>query len=477
MNTETRCEYFNLKYIQRVVGAFLFLLIVTCQIRAETLKVDILDLQEALLQKRYDYLEKQLESLHGEYLSGKNDDWQLAQAMDIFESTTPEYTALLEEWVKRSPKSAIAHTALGLHLEHLGWTSRGDRWAKDTRPEQFSKMEKHFKMAVEQFNLAVSLDPTLSIGYAELISMLGTSNDYLATEGLLKKSLKSNPNSFMIRYMYLYRLQPKWGGSLKKMSRYILKLESEINAHPSLKPLAGFVDYTIADQLMLDNDYRKAADSYTKAIKCGEFTPYYEGRGYSLKKLGKKQGALSDYNSALAITPYSVRLLKERADLFVDMGQYENARNDLELALRLDPLKPSLLRYSAWLYNKRKQPDKAITDYNQSLIFDSYNANTYTRMADIENNRKNYRAASRHYHKAVEIEPNNSEYWFEYSTAMFNRKECEIRYPLSHYIKSCEGSNSLECDSERIDWATKTHKGISAMKSCSVISDDTIPDF
>lgn len=433
-------------------------------------------LQALLLAGHYAELEQRLGALQRGYESGAHSDWPLLDALSAFASTNPQFAARLEAWVGGAPDSALARTAHAIHLVNLGWTARGVRYANKTSDEQFARMAAFFERARAELREALARAPALSVASALELGMAKADMGMAQRRKLVRAALQRSPRSFAVRYHHLFGLQPRWGGSPEEMQAFVNETRAAVRANPALTPLAGFGHYAQGVDLFSQESYQDAERRHTQALAEGEFALYYSGRGRAREKLGRLDEALADFNRALALEPDDAVILRHRANALVESKQFELALTDLELALQLDPLDPLLLRGRARLFQRYGRPQDALRDYRMALTLDPGNAGTYAQMGALESGRKDYRAASGYYQQAAELEPDRAEYWYEFASAMYYRKECEVRYPLVRFQKLCTASSHKTCTEQRLRWAEKTLRFVRSNPACANITDDSRPE-
>jgi tetratricopeptide (TPR) repeat protein len=328
-------------------------------------------IHDALLAGQFERIERILEALQRSYKSGAHDDQSVAHAFRAFESTDREFDARLEEWVTTRPHSAVAHAARGIHIAHLGWTARGTRFAHKTSARQMEMMRGYFQAAQYDLKKAIIIEPTLSVAYAHLVKMThASSGGREAGRKLAREALRQCPRSFVVRYFYLFGLQPTWGGSMEEMRSFMASLAYEERTVPSLTLLRGFGDFTLGDEAGLEQKHAEAIAHYSRALANGSFPLYLQARARARRKAGLLGEALADLNTALALMPDDTRLLHERAELFMAMEQHDLARSDVDRALGFDPLAPNILLTRAKLHLRRGMLLEALEDKRLASVYE-----------------------------------------------------------------------------------------------------------
>ncbi|MCZ6446977.1 MAG: DUF4034 domain-containing protein, partial [Alphaproteobacteria bacterium] len=174
--------------------------------------VDRLQLIAQLRAGKYQALEDRLVGLQDQYELG--DESKVVFAFSSFANSGRDLEARLNEWVSRSEDSFAALGARGLYYNHLGWLARQGRFARDTDPKQFRQMRSYFAKARSDFEKALAKRPRFAVAYAELLEMVIADGKRQQRRKILDRALTADPGSPAVLYMYMWGLQPNWGGSL-----------------------------------------------------------------------------------------------------------------------------------------------------------------------------------------------------------------------------------------------------------------------
>jgi V8-like Glu-specific endopeptidase len=139
--------------------------------------------------------------------------------------------------------------------------------------------------------------------------------------------------------------------------------------------------------------------------------------GYEKYKQGNLQGALADYDRAIALAPKSSWAYAKRGWLKHDgLKDYQGALADYNQALLIDPKYVDVYCYRGYLkHNKLKDLKGALADYNQALALDPQYAWAYARRAWLKHNDINDpQGALADYDRALALDP-------EYAPGYFYR--------------------------------------------------------
>ncbi|MCP5088133.1 MAG: hypothetical protein GY952_15180 [Rhodobacteraceae bacterium] len=144
--------------------------------------------------------------------NGYSDNNKLRDRFRVFETTHPDYVRFLTDWSKANPNSIYQKTAMGWHLNHLGWITRGPELARHTHPDAFEQMHRYFDHSTElawdvfkQRNDFVPASDLVATHYLHnrgewpMHVFVWVAMDANTSLGLLEK--------------IVYAYNPKWGGS------------------------------------------------------------------------------------------------------------------------------------------------------------------------------------------------------------------------------------------------------------------------
>lgn len=114
-----------------------------------------------------------------------------------------------------------------------------------------------------------------------------------------------------------------------------------------------------------------------------------------------------DSGHSALIEEQQVAKLKDSGKKHFDSGEYMNAVSDFETALNLSPEDAWTLRYLADSYRKSGQTQLALTTINHSILLDSGNSYSYKVRGLLFYEAQQYQKAAQDFEKAIKVEPNN----------------------------------------------------------------------
>jgi len=109
-----------------------------------------------------------------------------------------------------------------------------------------------------------------------------------------------------------------------------------------------------------------------------DFEAAYKQRATVYLKIGENQNALSDLNKALEIDPDYTLAYIERATVYAEEGEYEKALKDLEVASKNDPENPQVLAQHASILEKQGNLKEAVEKYDKAIEQSKNDANLYS---------------------------------------------------------------------------------------------------
>jgi len=162
-------------------------------------------------------------------------------------------------------------------------------------------------------------------------------------------------------------------------------------------------------------DKQGAIADYNQAIAINpQDADAYNNRGAAKSDLGDKQGAIADYNQAIAINPQDAIAYNNRGAAKSDLGDKQGAIADYNQAIAINP------QYADAYYNrgnaKSDLGDKqgAIVDYNQAIAINPKLAPAYNNRGNAKSDLGDKQGAIADYTQAITINP-------QYADAYYNR--------------------------------------------------------
>lgn len=215
----------------------------------------------------------------------------LAHAYQTFAVDDSLFIVYLNDWVRRTPDSYQAYLARGVFREHLGWESRGYKWASQTPASNFLTMERYFARAEDDLFKALELEPHATFALEKLIDISCAMGRLDMGMILMNEGLKLCPYSQRIRLAFIFELRPRWMGSYPAMDIYAREADRFCGVNPRLRGLHGYAYWDQGTLAERDSNDAGAIQLYTKALSYGGYIEYYESRGGVLENPQLRRGA------------------------------------------------------------------------------------------------------------------------------------------------------------------------------------------
>ena len=333
--------------------------------------LDKRQLQQLFENKKFDLLETKLDALQRAYEKDAYMEYPIWQAYTTFENADPSYETLLKQWQKTQSNSYVAHYAMGRYYLHLARMVRSTKWASEVLPVQFEEMNRYLKKAQSSFADALKANKMFSEAYVGTIEAGTLNGSNMMVVMTMAEGLKHFPLSWDIRWRYLGKQEPKWGGSMKEIERFVAETRSFYPKNKRLISLDGYADFTRADMAMRrENNMLKALKFVQDAIKMGpHVAAYYLLEGEIYHRVGNFDEELKSYAEAEKYIPQISWVYYTRALAYWGKGDMKQAEQELSKALEFDRYNPIYLVQRGDLYFQIGRQKKAVKDYEDSLLY------------------------------------------------------------------------------------------------------------
>jgi tetratricopeptide (TPR) repeat protein len=329
-----------------------------------------------------------------------------------------EEREVLDAWKRASPKSAFAYAASGFAYEKMAHKARGTGYMSDTPASNVESMNRLLQQADTDLRQATLLDNRITPAYTAMIEAgaLSLGDAYAADAS--RRALKVDPANFSIYSTLMWRAQPKWGGSLRKMHEIAARAQTRLSENPlmalelskepgydkldncdchSVDELATYpaiFDQVSTAQEMLYAAY--AADSshhvelsvvyFSEALRFDPDLPDARlHRIFNLSNFDESKWAVDEADSMVKLAPQDEDPIRARAFSYEMLGDYRHAEQDMHTALSMNPADQGvLLELGAMYVNGTHEWDKAWDTDNR--IIQGYPSNPYgwTLRAEIQ---------------------------------------------------------------------------------------------
>lgn len=433
--------------------------------------LDRLELINHLRQIHYSKLEQILTRQERLYQAKKIPEEHVEAAYLSFANSAADLKEKLNEWVTRNDKNGTALLARGIYYWNRGWKSRGGEFFSETPNERVLGMKENFALAWKDFNLASGQKKHSGIPYVFIINIAMALGDREGINQNTLKGLQADPNSFAVRWKYLYSQTPWWGSrtlndSLAQTATFLKKeVLLSLDQNSDLRPLLGFPDYIRAEMLQRNGKREKSIPYYQQALKKGRYYYYAYGLGENLYFLDQHEEALKVLTAALQDRPQVAEVHDYRARTLEALKLPEQALAEQARAIALDELNPGNLRRYAWRLKRQHHLEEAEMVLTQALTYGSNDHSVLGNLGSLYLEDINDPTRALPYlKKALLLKPEESWYWLTYGWALNKLNDCQGVEALQNYQIQCKRYNS--CTSENMEWAKKTSQRMIWKEGC-----------
>ena len=278
----------------------------------------------------------------------------------------------------------------------------GDAWSLYRRGLLWLERNE-FEIAASDFSMVIRIDPGYSAAYIDRARAL-------ASRGKLAEGLADLDEAI--------RLDPR--------SAYAFKVRADLRDRKGLRVLSvGDLDEAIrldsgytaailarAEARRALQQFEPAIADYTKALTIdpdgGSAAAAHNGRGLTLRTLGRFREAILDFDAVVRLIPKEVAGYNNRANAWEDLGENDKAIADLDIVLRMQP-------DGVWGYLNRGQVrrnkgdlDGALADDNEVIRRDPRNDSAYINRGIVRKVKHDYHLALADFEESVRIKPDGA---------------------------------------------------------------------
>jgi tetratricopeptide (TPR) repeat protein len=279
---------------------------------------------------------------------------------DLPAEKAPQFDA----WVAAAgAEDGIPLLVRALFFNAQGWKARGNRFARETSPDQFARMHASFDRAAADAEWAKAKLQRCDACYALLLDMAKARGQRTEAAALLDEAMKADPRAVAAPEAYLEGLEPRWGGRPGEAREFVGRFKQEYPTSPARPVLEANLLVEAADPHFAGKRYGEAAVLLQQAI---DLDPH---RYRTLYRLAYSQGMLKQYDRALANVDASLAIVPNRAEahalrgwILAEQGRAAEALPDLERAAGLGDtwaLREALLVYARGHRGLKPDPEKS----------------------------------------------------------------------------------------------------------------------
>ena len=435
---------------------------------AHTKYLDRLKILDMLRTKQFTELEKTLAQQELRYQQGKIPEEHVEAAYLTFGNSDPEFEPRFREWVQQEGSTGRSHLARGIYYRNLGWITRGYRYASRTVPERFRGMRQYFALAKKDLEKAVHLNPHSATGYSLLINLAMAQGQREDIEQIFVEGLRFNPQSYAIRWKYLFSLLPWYSGLSKEECLNVIQqfLKNFVHdTHLHLSPLKSFPAFAQAEFLRRKNQRESAIPFYERSLNYGRYYWYSYDQGHNFYFMGKHSEAIQAFTQGLEARPQVPKVHKWLGKTYIQLDQPKKALSEFQKALQLDSHDPDTLTEYAYILVNDGKYQEAIGLLEKALLLGPYDEYVVDKLGRVYlYNLKRPEKGLEYLKRATEIKPKKKKYWYHYGVALYQLRNCQAVQALHHYQTRCNSGG--KCSKKKRKWAIDAINDLTGQQGC-----------
>lgn len=263
-------------------------------------------------------LDRRYGTLQHAYETRSISDEDLRASFRVFYLTDSALAHQYDAWVEHSPKSYVAHLARGIYYDFLGVDRRGEASVDETSVEQFQGMHEAFALALADFKLSMSLTKRPILTYLYWIKIDRYVGNHGEARTLFEDAMRIDPQSFIVREMYMASLTSQWGGSQKAMQQF---LKASRRAGLSDAHRRALESAIVADRAWVElfehKNYAAAARAYLQAYDLSSETGCLRCAAESFLQAEDYGNAIDTYSRLLTVKPNDTDAMHRQGWLYL----------------------------------------------------------------------------------------------------------------------------------------------------------------
>jgi len=262
------------------------------------------------------------------------------------------------------------------------------------------------KMAVENFDKALSLDPD---DKDEVASQIGISlqnrERFIDAIKYFKLALKLNPNRFVNLYEQAF--------CNEKLGRYS-KAESYYKAYLDKEPYSESAWYSLGVVLSGLEKYKESIDAYDYTLAINDKnTAALFNKANILFLLKQYQDSADVYSELLEFEPDNINGLLYISECYEELGLFDKAEYHLKEARLVKPDSAEAF-YGMGLLSMKKNDVRESRKYiRKAISLDNENPEFWFALSRSFQLDKRYESATNAIEKTIELDPFSQDYWVE----------------------------------------------------------------
>jgi len=127
----------------------------------------------------------------------------------------------LNAWVSHSPKSALAYLLRASYYRDTAWLVRGSEYDDAVPEEHRQAFKEYLRRADDDVRQSIALDPKIPSSYVLQLQLAGGGESEPESARVFNLGIARYPASYDLYRVRLHFLQPKWGGSIGAMYKFV----------------------------------------------------------------------------------------------------------------------------------------------------------------------------------------------------------------------------------------------------------------
>lgn len=143
----------------------------------------------------------------------------------------------LDAWIAQDPHSPTPYLLRAMRERNAGWAARGSGFVSGITRDHMEQFGADMNKAAKDVLMSMRLDPTNPYGSYVLLSVLGAAGNTHTMEYAFQNAIRRFPGYYPLYWARLNSLQPKWGGTIAGMYRFVDRYAGRAPAYAPLRML------------------------------------------------------------------------------------------------------------------------------------------------------------------------------------------------------------------------------------------------
>lgn len=321
-----------------------------------------------LSEKKFDQLEEAVQAMYADDLAQRTPVMAFDNQVESLARIAPSSEALLGDWAKAKPASAMPLLLRSQYYFNYAWFKRGSGYWNTVPLKAQTEFTDLLKKARNDVDQALRLKPDLCQAHALRIDIAknGRSGYTEKIADLFEASRKVCADSLSLHVSYLYNLYPQWNGSLDAMKAFV---ESN-SQRPALKPLKAWMLAYDAEKALEKQQYDAALASYEEALAILPTAGFYTGKGWVLEKQERYVDAIGQYAKAVQLAPYWSRGYEGLARTLAKQSKFLDALMASFFVSRANAFDTVPYYFQGYVFYEMRRYQDALVSYQSALALE-----------------------------------------------------------------------------------------------------------